>query len=138
MCLCVCAFMSRLYGTLIMVLESFIHSSTHPSVHPFVRSYVRVFIRSLNVFLLYILFIFQIFRSLEEPFEEARYKSLLKNVSDERTEFIAYLTQLMNTSNLTNRSEIIRHLESYESVCILASTQLGGDERRKRRKEKNN
>lgn len=119
-CVCVCmpVYMSRLYGTLIMVLESFIH----PSIHAFARSFVRMYGCSclLNVFLLYILFIFQIFRSLEEPFEKDRFNALRLNVTRQRAHFIANLTQLMDMSDSLNRTDMIEtNLKNYEEVCML-------------------
>lgn len=140
MCVCVCmpVYMSRLYGTLIMVLESFIHSSIHPCVRSFARSLVRMYVCSclLNVFLLYILFIFQIFRSLEEPFEKDRFNALRLNVTRQRAHFIANLTQLMDMSDSLNRTDMIEtNLKNYEEVCMLFWLE-GCRERNRKRKIK--
>lgn len=63
------------------------------------------------------LFIFQIFRSLESPAEESRARELHGNVVEQRAYFIGNLTQLMNQSDLGNRDRVITmHLENYESV----------------------
>lgn len=62
-------------------------------------------------------FIFQIFRSLESPAEEDRARVLHGNVVEQRAYFIGNLTQLMNMNDLRNRDRVISmHLENYESV----------------------
>lgn len=64
-----------------------------------------------------LLFIFQIFRSLESPAEEERAHRLHTNVIKERAYLVSNLSSLMNMTDLLNRDRAISlQLEKYELV----------------------
>lgn len=64
-----------------------------------------------------LLFIFQIFRSLESPAEEERAHKLHTNVVQERAYLVSNLSSLMNMSDLLNRDRAMSlQLEKYELV----------------------
>lgn len=63
------------------------------------------------------LFIFQIFRSLESPAEEERAHQLHTNAIRERAYLVSNLSTLMNMTDLLNRDRaILMQLEKYELV----------------------